>query len=548
MKKILLATVLSLAPSVLLAQSAVDAYQLSQGDLKGTARFMSMGGAFGALGGDLSTLNQNPAGIGVYRSSKVGVTFDLNIQATKSNSDGFSLKEDQVKFYCPNFGYVGTFKLNNNVMPILNMGVSFSRTASFDRIYRGGMPNIATSMSNYIADFSNGYAPGELDLTTDYNPYFDYNVNADWLSILAYNTYLINPIGNTSNYNGLYKYDANGNPITAGDAMFSVREQGYADEYSINLGGNFVDMVYWGVGLGITDLEYTRYAYYDENLADARVIELREVGNNDYEEYEVNGNASFALDNYKHVSGTGYNFKAGLIVKPINELRLGFAVHTPTYYDLRHDYKAELDYQYLQEPEFSDYTEIAVFDSKLRTPWKIMASVAGVIGGRAIVSFDYEYDAYNDMVVKDDYGYTYDDVTTDINRYFKGQNIFRIGAEYRITPKFSVRAGYNYQMSNVKDAAANSSDYIATSGTDPSYTFDNKTQYVTCGVGYRTGGFYIDAAYVYKNRESRYHAFSRFDSGSDVFSYNLPPNEPMTPTATIKDNNSSIVLSIGYKF
>ena len=37
----------------------------------GTARFMSMGGAFTALGGDISTLSQNPAGIGVFRTSEM---------------------------------------------------------------------------------------------------------------------------------------------------------------------------------------------------------------------------------------------------------------------------------------------------------------------------------------------------------------------------------------------------------------------------------------------------------------------------------------------
>ncbi|MDE5773632.1 MAG: hypothetical protein K2H86_04155, partial [Muribaculaceae bacterium] len=63
-----------------LAQSAVDAYRIAQPDMKGTARFMSMGGAFGALGGDLSTLSQNPAGIGVYRNSEVGFTLDLDCQ------------------------------------------------------------------------------------------------------------------------------------------------------------------------------------------------------------------------------------------------------------------------------------------------------------------------------------------------------------------------------------------------------------------------------------------------------------------------------------
>ena len=67
---------LAILPLTLSAQSPVDAYNLSQTELRGTARFMSMGGAFTALGGDLSTLNQNPAGIGIYRSSEVGLTLD----------------------------------------------------------------------------------------------------------------------------------------------------------------------------------------------------------------------------------------------------------------------------------------------------------------------------------------------------------------------------------------------------------------------------------------------------------------------------------------
>lgn len=525
MKKILLATILSVAPSMLFAQSAIDAYQLSQGDLKGTARFVSMGGAFGALGGDLSTLTQNPAGIGVYRSSEIGVTMDINMQSTKSNSMGYSLSENQTKVYCPNFGYVGSIKLTNETMPIFNWGISYSRAASFDRLYRGGTPNISTSITNYIADFSNP-APDELGFSRkEYgkkyvNPYWD--SDADWLSILAYNSYMINPVGNTSDYTGLYQDG------TAGDAMFAVRESGYVDEYSINLGGNFVDMVYWGFGLGITDLDYMNQTFYDEELADARISGPAGLST-------INGDAYISLNNLKHISGTGVNFKAGLIFKPVNEFRLGFAVHTPTYYDLRHDYDAISSFEYTSGIEEGNNTELAIFDSKLNTPWRIMASAAGVIGGRAILSFDYEYNAYNDMSVKDGYGYSFYDVNDDINTYYKGQNIFRVGAEFRLTPKFSVRAGYNYQTSNVNEGAQDGSDYVYTSGTDPSYTFDNKTQYITCGLGFRTGGFYIDAAYVHKDRESEFHAFSDFNG-----------NE--APTATIKDNNNSIVLSLGYKF
>ena len=507
-------------PSVMLAQSAIDAYQLSQGDLKGTARFVSMGGAFSALGGDLSTLTQNPAGIGVYRSSEIGVTLDLNIQSTATTAFGNTLKSDQTKVYCPNFGYIGSVRLNNDVMPMFNYGVSYGRVVSFDRLYRGKISNLSTSVSNFIADFSNGYSPADLGMTNSYNPYWD--SNADWLSILAYNSYMINPIGNSSDYNGLYQKG------TTGNSEFNVRERGYVDEFLLNFGGNFVDMVYWGIGLGITDIDYVNQTFYDEELQNARISSYDGAST-------MNGDAYITLDNFKHVSGTGYNFKAGLIVKPINEFRLGLAVHTPTYYDLRHDYDAVSTFSYSSGVEGDDYTEVAVFDSKLRTPWKFMVGAAGVLGGRAILSIDYEYDAYNEMALKDNYGYYYDDVNDDINHYYQGQNIIRVGAEYRVTPNFSLRAGYNCQLSNVKNEVQKGGEYIYTSGTDPSYTFDNKTQYVTGGLGFRTGGFYIDAAYVYKNRKSEFHAFTDFN-GYDA------------PKAYVKDNNSSVVMSIGYKF
>lgn len=83
-KQILLAA-LALVPAAAFAQGAFDAYSISQPDLKGTARFMSMGGAFGALGGDLSTFSQNPAGIGVYRRSEIGITVDLDCQSSKQS-------------------------------------------------------------------------------------------------------------------------------------------------------------------------------------------------------------------------------------------------------------------------------------------------------------------------------------------------------------------------------------------------------------------------------------------------------------------------------
>lgn len=546
MKKIIFTALAAGMPLMLFAQGAINAYQVSQNELRGTARFMSMGGAFGALGGDLSTMRQNPAGIGVYRRSEVGLTLDIDIQGSKFMSMGQSANSSQTKVACDNFGYVGAVRLDNDLMPYFQWGVSYGRAMSFDRVYQGSIPSLSTSLSNYVANFSGDYSMGALIGNDTYDPFFDSNVS--WMSALAANTYMINPVGvnpgNQARYEGLFGAGS------SGDATVNVRERGYVDEYTINFGGNFANTVYWGLGFGITDLSFTQDSYYDEQIDNARIVNQEGNGIS-----SVPGSAYFGLDNYQSVSGTGFNVKFGLIFKPVNEFRLGFAVHSPTWYSLTYNTNAWVDYVYdgydpansqdyfytnmpSESPDYYDNPYATsgqgYFDANIRTPWRIMVSAAGVVGGRAILSADYEYEAYNNMTVGDATG-TFDDVTGDIKTYYQATNTLRLGAEFRVTPQLSLRAGYSYKSSPVKQAAYDNQEYVYTTGTNPMYTFDNSIQYVTCGIGYRFGGFYVDAAYVHKHRESRWSAFTRFD-GNDV------------PSAKITDNNNHIVMSVGYKF
>lgn len=65
-----------LSMSFLSAQDITDALRYSQQDILGTARYRAMSGAFGALGGDLSALQINPAGSAVFfKSSWLGHSF-----------------------------------------------------------------------------------------------------------------------------------------------------------------------------------------------------------------------------------------------------------------------------------------------------------------------------------------------------------------------------------------------------------------------------------------------------------------------------------------
>lgn len=540
MKKLTLVSIAALAASIAAhGQSSVDAYSISQSDLRGTARYMSMAGAFGALGADLSSLNSNPAGIGVYRGSQIGLTLDLDVTSSKTTTPGVSMTGDsKTHFACNNFGYVGTVQLGSeSVMKSFTWGATYSRVASFDRDYQGAFRSLGTSMTNYIAGFSNGYEPGTLSFGQNYNPYAD--SNADWLSILAYNSYLINSVTDrdgyeTDQYQGLFQNGSSAN------SEFYVSERGHIDEYSIDFGGNFADVVYWGVGIGITDLTYSKSIFYDEEIDNALAPDPSGKG-------FISGqgeSAYYGLQNYKRITGNGFNFKLGVIFKPIDEFRIGIAVHTPTYYDLNQAYGADVNYSYStfvtdEDPNGagSDYSDDAYFSYKLQSPWKLNLSAAAVVGGRFILSGEYEYAAYDKMKFPRYDGMSFGDLNDDIKAYFKTQNTLRLGAEFRATPQFSIRAGYSYSSTNVKSEANNGDLEIFTSGTDPSFTWNSgSTQYITCGLGYSfSRSFSMDAAYVYKQRESTFHPFTSWDV-------------TQAPSASLTSTDNHVVLTATYKF
>lgn len=555
MKKRIVSAVALALPVVMMAQTAIDTYQMSRYDLRGTARYMSMGGAFGALGGDLSTLNNNPGGIGVYRKSEIGATLDIDIQSAKGTTPTSSINTNQTKAYCNNIGYIGSLQTGSETMPYFQWGFSYGRIASFDRHFRGSTSQMSGSLSNYIAGYTADEGWPSDDLTnSDYN-YYGYN--APWMSMLAYNSFMINaPEGSTS-YQGLWQ---NG---TSGASTYDVLEKGYVDEYSINLGGNVMDIVYWGIGVGIDDIEYSQSTYYTEDLSGARIPAQRNATSLDPALNSDNvqvldgtttGDGGFLLNSYKRITGTGFNFKAGVIIRPTNALRIGLAVHTPTYYNLSQIAFADVDYDYgyTTGPAKASYTgtpEDAV-DWKIRTPWRLMASVAGVLGNKAIISADYEYRPYQNMLAKDNDGNAYDYLTSDIKSYYKAANIVRVGAEYRLTSNLSARVGFAYESTPtgseyLNDKFEPNPNYpldpeVSTSNPDdtgvtPSYTMDNSATYITCGLGYHYKNFYIDAAYVHKHRESEFFAYT-------------PNAYTNTYSSKIDQNSNNIVLSIGFKF
>ncbi len=515
------------------AQSATEALRMSDTDLFGSARFVSMGGAFTSLGGDISSLSQNPAGIGVFRSSEVAATMNIAIQSTQidnlpGNSD---LHSSRVLF--DNIGIVGTMRFGENAtVANINFGAAYNRRQHFSQNYRVNYAALNGSLSNAIAG-----------LCTDAPANLTYSSGAAWLDVLAYDNFLTRAVGQAGRgdwiYEGLY---AGGQ--TSGRGFLDMQEKGYDNEYSFNFGGNIANRLFFGIGLGIDDLKYQVVSYYEETLADTQgETELTDDdGSTNF--YPITA-SDYSLYNELSTRGTGVNFKVGLIGYITDSWRVGIAVHTPTYFSLTRTAYGDIVNDYIYTDEVGEVsansesnTPVSETDFRLRTPMKVMAGTSYMFGTKAILSVDYEFTANKRMKMfeRDGFEYTYDN--QDIKDYLKNSHTIRVGAEYRILPQLSVRAGYTLTTTPVSDAWLDNTVYGPTAGTLPHYTLNRSKQAYSAGLGYRFKRAYIDAAYQHRCNKN------------EVMAYSAVPDKQISGAKNVRaiTKNNNIIITFGVKF
>ena len=139
-------SVLALCGGTAFAQSQMDAHRYAQNELGGTARYLAMGGAFGALGGDISVMNANPAGLAVYRSSEVVTTLSLTSTNAKTDWLGSTSDQTKTKVNFDNIAYVGYFPTGNDEGIVSwNVGFSYNRLKNYRRNYTMGVGGSAVS-------------------------------------------------------------------------------------------------------------------------------------------------------------------------------------------------------------------------------------------------------------------------------------------------------------------------------------------------------------------------------------------------------------------
>jgi long-subunit fatty acid transport protein len=515
-------------------QGEIDALRFSKTELSGTARGQAMGGAFGALGGDVTGIAINPAGIGVYRTSELNGTLSLNAINTESTWQKNSpSKGDKISFNLENISYVGYCPIGDESLQSINFGFSYNKIKNFNRNYSAKGKNMNTSLTDYIEHETSSLKIPETALTEEPYERYPNEKNAPWLSILGYRGYLINPVENG--------YESTLEPGETVNPYLNISETGYIDKYDFTVGANFSNSFYLGMTFTCVDIDYRIDSNYGENF-------LRGGG--------------FVLDSYRQTEGSGYQFNIGAIWRPSDWLRMGIAYHSPTWYVMKDFYQGILDADVPMDDTgkrpLVEETPNGNFEYRFHTPHKWVFSAAAVLGTKAIVSMDYEITNYGAMNLKDVNGYEFQNDNDFIRQDFRNASVLRSGIEYRFTSQFSGRLGYGWQQNPYEKNFKNNKTQaviagVLGTGTIPHYTIEGDVNYFTAGIGYRfTPNFYIDFALVNRIQTDELYFFPYLETNRPNYIENKEETHQFIPyypqASSLKNVSFKGLMTLGYKF
>lgn len=501
---------------LVVGQEPADALRYAWTIQNGTARQQAVGGAMGSLGGDISATYINPAGLGFYKTGDLVITPAYNFGNTKSTYFGRTDEKQKKNFFgLGTTGIVfgtGTNDTKKRGLRGSAFSLAINRTANFgSHIVYLGQNNQSSYSQKYLEQIRNDGVKDPNIVASNY----------EYGASLAFNTYWIDTIaGGTA---GDYQFQTRA-PIATG--LLQRQElinKGGITELALGYGANYNDKIYVGASLGVSFLSYDRTSIFDE--ADAT--------SNPDNKFDV-----ATLTENLSTNGTGFIFRAGLIYKPVEYVRLGLAVHSPGLITLNDKYNSNIvtnteSYQgeLSQTSEFLTGNLNATFKYNLITPYKIIGSISYVLREiedvkkqKGFLTADVEYVNYKSSSFREldadrnnsaivDY---LDQLNKAIDKAYKGSLNFRAGGELKFTTVM-VRLGAAYYGNPYKNIVGEKGSKFQASG----------------GLGYRNKGFFVDLTYIHTFGKD-VHTPYRLDSG-------------LTPIAKIKANTGNAVLTVGFK-
>ena len=479
-------------------QTDLDALRYSRLQVVGSGRTMAVGGAFGAIGGDFTSLSTNPAGIATYRHSEVSLTPSFSLNTTASNYEGTTTRLSEPYMSVSNIGLILSDATTNpdKKWKTTNFALGTNRLANFHQrfSFEGTTPGSITA--RYVEN-ANGKKEDEL---------------SDFEEGLAYYAYLIDLKSGSEDQ---YYADADSNDLVYKQQDFS--SDGSLNEFVISLGGNYMHRLYLGATIGLPFVRYSEQRTYREE---------------DQNESIPNFNSMSYTERFS-TTGLGLNLKIGAILRVNQMFRVGLAVHTPTAMTLKDNYSTGItssvdlidpDDNEIKTYEYGEDSEQALFEYSLRTPWRAIGSAGLIIKKNGFISAEVEYVDYGksrfdfNAFDEGDAQYLQELNNTITNKYGQSLNL-RLGGEITFD-KLRLRAGYAIYSSPFDDGIAVENAIITN---------------FSLGGGYHSKGFFLDIAYVDSRKTEEYVPYT-LSEGTQF------------PVIANNTNFAQIVATIGFKF
>lgn len=501
------------------AQNSLDIQRYSGYSIVGTARTIGIGGAASTLGADFGAAALNPASIAFYRRSDLGITTGFRNFNTQTNYIGQLSNASISNFGFSNFHFVFADDNASDSQTLKGwaFGMGFNQLDNFYRRTEASAFNSYNSIADFYTMMAGNYSVNQLD--TNSLPY------------LAYSSFFIDTV------NGL---DNAWIPVVEGSMLqnYSRKETGRMNSWDFNLGFNLNDKLYIGGSLGVVDLKYTSSEIFREedskNLYDTLYLNYDRI---DIKSFEQRYNFS--------TRGVGVNGKLGIIFRPIDPIRIGLGLQTPTAFNLKDSYQVGMTMTQDGGAEYNKESAEGAFQYRLRTPFRITLGALGIIEKKGLISVDVDYMDYSQANLTDNLNSgTFTTANRAVSKLGNASAInFRVGGELR-SNEYYFRGGYanfasfwNAEGEKYDDL----STYEGTNGTFQVKNYRSTRQAFTLGGGYRVEEFYLDLAIVYQWDYLKYNL------------YEMPVNAAslgwgVSPVLLQKRTQISTIFTFGFKF
>ncbi|MFB6258939.1 MAG: hypothetical protein ABEH38_09610 [Flavobacteriales bacterium] len=426
------------------SQDEKDVLRYSRSELHGTARYIGMAGAFGSLGADVSSLSSNPAGIALFRKNELSFTPSFNSIRSKSHFLDQEKGKGQFELAVEQTGLVLTRLTTDDKWKSSHLGITYERIRSFnDRVMIKGK-QLERSILDYFVRLSNGIHLDQLDQ------------EAPFTGELAYQTYLMDPKGDSSSYS----HRLGGAEI---DMEKRMERKGSMGEVRVTLGADRSNRLYLGASLGIPLIDLQRKTQHKESVRSGSNV------------------TDFTYEEQLSVKGYGANIELGAIYRPLEALRFGLSARTPSILHLADDWKTRMKADHNPTTTYEKGWIKGHHEYRILTPFRLMGSMAYFIKKHGVIAVEYRFkDQGSGKLIptrKNSYGYGRENQL--LRKRFKASHEVRLGAEWRLAPLY-IRGGVRF---------------ISTPTTTYWDKQEGMARTLSFGVGYRKSDFLIDLSF-----------------------------------------------------